>query len=819
MNTASVGAALLCLILSGSVAAAQQPGPAAPSPEVAAYTALRELKLSGECARVTNIRLERDAGVFTLKSGEIYFVAPVEGRITAAVFLGDGEFSMTPPLECERKSLAIFTKTPAITEPFTEMVLRFTDETWAELKESEQAAFSTSGPQASRAADVLRDHQTYLREKLGLNFELRTFTDLYTNEKERHGYFTAFIKGRTFSRLAFLLDPRGIDQVAPEQVVLASFDDATGGLWASFPMKSSDAGGPLADSRSFDIRQHDIDATINDTMLTATDRVTIRAVRSGVRVLPFQLFPRLRISRVTDGAGTPLPFIQQPKEEGSDVGVLVPAPLPRDAETVIVFEYSGNEAISDSGGGNYILLPRSTWYPNNGGTAFGDRALFRTTFHVPDKMTIVGTGALAEPETTANGMTVSKWTSGSVELAVTGFNVGRFKRQDQNDTEAGYTIEFYANKVIPNELKELQIRIDQAEAAGIKTDTTLGSISTTGMAKGALADAMNATRIYNAYFGKLPYTRIAISQQPAGFFGQAWPTLVYMPFTAFLDTTTRAQIFGVRGGTNSFFQYVGPHEVAHQWWGHVIGWESYRDQWMSEGFAEFSASLWVQHVRGIEKFNEFWEAHRKEIVQSSQATEGKPPYTIGPVTQGFRLSSGRTGGAYRYLVYPKGAYILHMLRMMMYDPQTGDAAFQAMMKDLIQTHFNTDVSTEEFHAIVARHVTKTMNLDGKGRLDWFFDQWVYGTEVPTYAFEYSFREEGGKPVLVGKLIQSGVSDTFRMQVPVYLDFGKGWSRLGTMPVTGNTTREFAVPLPQKPKRATINAMNDVLYVNQTVSAK
>ena len=816
MNRTSLVVIVVIVALLAPLAQAQQPVAAAP--ELAAYTALRTVALSGESCSVANVVLRRDAGVFTLKSGELHFVAPVEGRVTAAVFLGDGEFTMTPPLECEKKSLAIYTKTPSIAEPFTEAVFRFSDETWAELKESERATFSTGGPQAARAGEVLRNHVKYLRETLGLNLELRTFSDLYSKEKERHGYFAAFLKGNNFPKLVFLMDPRGIDQLAPEQVMLASFDSATNGFWAAFPMQTPEGGTALKDARTFDIKQHDIDATINGTMLTATDKVTLRGVRSGVRVLPFQLFPRLRISKVADASGAALPFIQQSKEEGSDVGVLLPTMLPTDSDTVVTFEYAGDEAISDSGNNNFILLPRSTWYPNNGSTAFGDRSLFRMAFRVSDKLTIVGTGALAEPETAEAGQRVSKWTSGTVELAVSGFNLGRFKRVEQADAESGYTIEFYANTTLPDELRRVQVAAEAAEARGERTDTTLGAISTTSMAKTALADTQNATRIYNAYFGKLPYTRIAISQQPAIGFGQAWPTLVYMPYSAFLDSTIRTQLLG-SGGVNTFFRYVGPHEVAHQWWGHVVGWESYRDQWMSEGFAEFSASLWVERLKGPQKLAEFWEDHRKQIVQPTRATDGKAPYTVGPVTQGFRLDSGKIGGAYRYLVYPKGAYILHMLRMLMFDPKTGDAAFQAMMKDFIQTHYNTDVSTDDFHRIVAKHVTPAMNLDGTGRMDWFFNQWIYGTDVPTYAFEYSLRDEGGKTVIAGKVTQSGVSDTFRMQVPIYLDFGNGWMRLGTLPMTGNASKDFTVPLPQKPKRATINALSDVLYVNQTVTAK
>ena len=78
-----------------------------------------------------------------------------------------------------------------------------------------------------------------------------------------------------------------------------------------------------------------------------------------------------------------------------------------------------------------------------------------------------------------------------------------------------------------------------------------------------------------------------MTQQPAGNFGQAWGTLIFMPYIAFINGTQRVQLLGIRGGTNVFWREVAAHEVAHQWWGHIVGWKSYRDQWMSEGFSEF----------------------------------------------------------------------------------------------------------------------------------------------------------------------------------------------------------------------------------------
>src|SRR6185503_8458032 len=106
----------------------------------------------------------------------------------------------------------------------------------------------------------------------------------------------------------------------------------------------------------------------------------------------------------------------------------------------------------------------------------------------------------------------------------------RFKKKDLTDKQTGYNLEFYANEEVSDAVKQMQFELQKAEADGVETYTTLGSISTTLFADKALADAQNSTRIYNAFFGKLPYTRLAMTEQPAANFGQAWPTLVFMPF-------------------------------------------------------------------------------------------------------------------------------------------------------------------------------------------------------------------------------------------------------------------------------------------------
>ena len=764
---------------------------------------------TGPYGVVNNLALKRDAATFMLKTGELYFITPVESRITAAVFIGTGEFSLTPPTAIEKKSIKIFANEDGITEAFTHLVLRFTDKTFEEIKSSPNVTMKSGGPAASQAHDLYHSNQELLRKRLHDNRELRTLFDLYNPDHE--GFFNAFIDGKRFNKLLFLLEPLGVPGANPEEVALLSYGETDGGLWTAFHRAQEYKQGTASsaeDRRVIDITHHQIDAAIKGSHLTATDRITFRNLITGTRVVPFDLYRSLRVTGVQDSEGSDLAFIQEAKDDDADFGVIFTKPLEVGKTYQVVVQYDGDEALRDSGGGNFILIPRSTWYPGNANALYAeDRAIFDMTFRYPNKYLFVGTGAPVEPDSRDGDISIAKWSSGKTELAVAGFNYGSFKRKEVADKDSGYNVEFYANTEVPDELKDIQRNIEQLESEGVKTGTTLGMISTTGMANAAIADAENSMRIYNVFFGRLPYSRIAMTQQPAGVFGQAWPTLVYMPSLAFIDTTQRAQLLGTRGGTNTFWRYVAPHEIAHQWWGHIIGWDSYHDQWMSEGFAEFSASLYVQAVRGNDKFIDFWEDQRQRIITSRPATKDRKPYTVGPVTQGYRLNSGKTGAIAQFLIYPKGAYILHMLRMMMWKGQGGDAKFQEMMKDFVQTHFNQDVSTEDFKHIVEKHMTKEMDVDRNGKMDWFFNEWVYGTEVPAYKFQYNVSQDG---MLTAKLTQSGVSDDFVMLVPIYIDMGKGWAKIGSAEVTGNTSVDINLKLPSVPKRIAACAMNDVL---------
>jgi len=330
------------------------------------------------------------------------------------------------------------------------------------------------------------------------------------------------------------------------------------------------------------------------------------------------------------------------------------------------------------------------------------------------------------------------------------------------------------------------------------------------MTKYALEQTRAQLQLCTYFFGRSPYEDIYITEQPDFNFGQSWPNLVYLPISAYTDSTQRWMLFGdINSKFTGFVQEVTPHEVAHQWWGHAVGWASYHDQWLSEGFAEFSAGLFLQGAfKNWQKdYLDFWDRLRQRILEKNNF--GVAPNDAGPLWMGLRLISPHTENAYQNVTYPKGAYVLEMLRSMMY--KDGDTAFIEMMHDFVEQHRDQPASTESFKAVAEKHMTKEMDLQGNGRLDWFFNEWVYGTQVPRYRFEYQLSPVDSNKVKLNMTIaQSEVDEHFALLVPVFADFGNGMVRIGQVGIAGNTTRSWDVFLPRQPKKVALNAYKEIL---------
>ncbi len=415
----------------------------------------------------------------------------------------------------------------------------------------------------------------------------------------------------------------------------------------------------------------------------------------------------------------------------------------------------------------------------------------------------------------------STWKS-DVPLKVAGFNIGDFKKMVVKDERTGTVLEGFATSRAPDMLQQNKlmdgIPLPQGMSRGGGMSSIRGSMSPKRMMEGAVVTSQGSTQLFTHWFGPLPYGRMAITQQPQFGFGQSWPTLIYLPVSAFLDDTQRWSLLGRNAfDFANFVQQVTPHEVAHQWWGHLVGWATYHDQWISEGFSDFSAGLYLQQTGQHQRYMDFLRRWREMILEKNEY--GYSANDVGPLWMGRRLRTPKTEAAYRKLIYPKGGFVLHMLRQMMFDAKNGgDRPFMTMMQDFVKTHRHKDASTESFKASVERHVTQAMDLAGNGKMDWFFNQWVYGNQVPSYELNYTLTPaEGGRARFQGVLSQSGVADDFMMAVPMYVQTQGKLIRISSTRMYGNvSTPEFDVTLPWMPESVTVNAFHDVLAESVTV---
>ena len=794
-------AALVCLFFARLLEGAEPPE----------YTAMRAARLDGRALAVENLTIDRDVYRFHFTSGTFHFLAPLGEKTWGAVFLGDGRLELRPSAEVERRHLAIVTAQSDLEifeDSFEQIVLLFGDATFDEITRGKQIG---SGAPDARAGKAYQDYLDAQKRRYQINLHLRVLQDLLATPPPANGVFLGVVDGKRFAPALLVVDPRGLSAVGAglsglsgEETAYVSFDDDNGGFWylnAAGPAGKRGRG--KAPHMLVDATRYVVDTTIEGNQeIRATTTIEFTPLVAGARVLPLNLLPKLRLRRAAllqESGDVELGIVQEEVALGmlarlvrdevadADAAVVLPEALPAGKPARMKIDYEGRDVLLSFGPDSYSVRARESWYPNTG--TFTDLADYELTFRYPKRNHLVATGRLASEKEEGNRK-VAVWKSES-PMRVAGFNYGRFDKTSRHDEPSKTDIDVFTTR-------------DHKKFAN---DT--------------LADAMNTARVGTAFFGRPPYSPVSVTQQAEWFFGQSWPSLIYLPPLALTSSTERVMMFG--GGTmpdamhslNEFAKMVGWHEMAHQWWGHAVGWSSYRDQWLSEGFAEFTAALVLQVTENTGKYDDYWERQRREIL-SKQRGNLLAYNDAGPISQGFRVSSRQAPGAAQGIVYSKGGWVLHMLRMLMADRklQNPDEPFIRMMRDFVTSYNGKSPSSADFQKVVERHMSQQMNAANDGKMDWFFDQWVYGTDVPRIKSTLAAKDAGGgKYKVSGTVSQESVTGEFISLVPIYIDFGGDKvAKIGAVRLVGNTSQpiDVDIPLPQPPKRVVINARHEVL---------
>ena len=771
------------------------------------YRDLRASRPDGRRVTVKDLTLERDAYRITLQSGTLHLLTPLGRDTFGAVFIGQGDYILNPATEAERRHLQLVTnndRLEVLRDRFSRLMLFFTDRTAAEVLAHAPVATGEPDPAATRAYEDYLDRQ---RNEDLPNLHLRVLADLLNRPTRTDGVFLAFAEGQSHSPVLFAVDPLGISSLTTrlafyggEEVALISFNEMNGGVWYSSTFAGQALAGRGKPIRMLaDASHYDIETTLDDVTLRGTTSITLTPLTEGIRVLPLSLFQRLRFTSAEverDGMSIPLTLLQgdpadtsarAPRDESGsvDVAMLFREPLARGTPIKVKLAYEGRDVVVKAPESNhYSIGARTSWYPNLG--SFDDVATYSMTFRFASRNDLIAVGEQVS-ERTEGSQKVAIWRS-ETPIRVAGFNYGDYQKRSQVDPQTGVSADVYV------------ISGPYIQMAGTP-----------------LADAVNTARVGGIYFGPMPFPRLSLTQVPQIGSAQSWPSLVYLAAASFIGGTDLATGLGLDPralqSLKEFGNTVTWHEVAHQWWGHQVGWASYRDQWLSEGFAEFTSALLLEINSGRKKADSFWEQKRGEVFGR---TIGVANHEAGAITQGARLRTHRSPQAAQAILYSKGAYVVHMLRMMMYEEGRADpdAPFKALMSDFVKTWSGRNPSTDDFKALAEKHITRDMNLAGDNKLDYFFNQWVYGTEIPTLGAKLEATDVGdGKYRIAGTITQAGVAADFRTRIPIYLDFGNDrLRRLGSIAVTGSTTAKVSVEvaLPQKPRRVFINGFHDVL---------
>jgi len=771
------------------------PAPAAESSPRDVLAALNALRLDSEhvytIAPSDRIELRLGDLVLTFEEGKIAFYQPFDGKITGFVFSGLGHTLALPRDPVEKQQMARFLGAPVLDQRFVSVYARFTDDTAKDLSGQLTSAAVKSEPDSAFAALWLSQI-----ERLNPTHSFRILIERYTSPP-RH-FFHAAADGILTGPFDVLLDDMRQENFIigqPRAVNKVPYYD----VWTSYALP-----GFVPPLTRFDAPHYQVNTTIRpDNSLEGDTSVDFRAIAGNERILFVQLARTLKVESITSASGETLSFFQneglteqQLRARGDDTLCIFLPRAPQTGETFSLrFRYRGN-VIENYGNSVLFVGNRESWYPHYGDTSAFAR--YDLTFRWPKPLHLVATGDKSE-ETEDGDFRVAHWKSG-LPVPEAGFNLGEYAVASV--TSGNHTVEVYANKQLEQAIvARLTPRVPEADVRQLgptpeRPAMPFGSFpppavapSPTDALKSLAREVDSSITFYEKYSGPFPFQRLAVSQIPGGF-GQGWPGLLYLSTYSYLPPETQERV-GLNATVQEAFTDIIPvHEVAHQWWGNVVGWSSYRDQWIDEGLAVYLALLFADSQKNSNHALATWlNRYRKRLTTKSPDTDSAPA-DAGPVVMGTRLISSKSPDAYDIVAYSKGAWIFHMLREMLKEPNSKDpdARFVKLLRTLVTKYAQKPLSTEQLQKEVEAVMTLRMALEGGHSMEWFFQQYVKGTGIPRYKVEFTSRRTDKGFQIRGKLYQYNVPPSFIAPVPIYLaGAGNHHTHLGTVMASGEET--------------------------------
>ncbi|MGA2204907.1 MAG: M1 family aminopeptidase [Terriglobales bacterium] len=820
--------------LVAAAAGAQAAAPSLQCPQTTSglYARIRSVGLDPQRVyRVRDASIDRPNLHLDFDDGTLAFTEDVCGRITGAFFEGEGEIRLRPPNREERGSLALFTGMAILEEQFTSGYLRFNDDTAAVLQ-----PFLTPAPEGAEFIEEWGDTGRSLAEfdALRLLIDFSHFLPAPGGNEPNRKFpplLHAHLLGKKLGGFEVFWDAANAEPLWAAQPRMKDgtlfFD-----TWTSFAPNASGSAATARLANDVSITDFKIRASVQPpTRLQASTEMNVRIRGGGERTLLFELSRYLKVDGV-EADGRAVDFIQNQAIEGTElrrkgndmVAVVFPASLLPGQELKLRFTYAG-EVLSEAGKGLLYVGERGTWYPNFGLSP----ARFEMEFHYPANWTLVATGKQvsgangreAETNEEAGAEKVSRWTS-ERPIPVAGFNLGKYVRAE---AKAGdILVEAYGTKGVEKSFPKVQAEVIEPPVfPGVFTPRSMPPTVVTppppSPARDAQAVADRAAKAiasFSQWFGPYPYGSLALTQMP-GNLSQGWPGLVFLSSFAFLSPQEQTDLH-LDPVARELDSQVLVHETAHQWWGDLVLWKSYRDQWISEGLANY-ASLLMLEQQNPAQFRQVLEKYRRDLLSKNK--DGEWLRDAGPVTLGQRLESSHFPGGYEAISYERGTWLFHMLRSMLRDSEAASHSRKARanpeepffrgLRKIRERYAGKSISTEELVEVFEEELPRPLWYEKRPKLDWFLEGWIEGTAIPELETrEIRIAEKNGVTTVTGMIVQKDVPEDLVTAVPVYAaTAGNGLVFLGEVLADGRETG-FRLTAPSGARKIVLDPKQTIL---------
>ncbi|UCD93696.1 MAG: hypothetical protein JSU69_07960 [Candidatus Zixiibacteriota bacterium] len=650
--------------------------------------------------KIESMEIQLPSATLTFGAGELYFTGHFRDRPTAAFFVGSGEFVYRPPNETESQQVRRFYKSDSIHVAFDQVYMAF--------------------PWNSRVFDPLdtagqAENPSY---KIKVSFNLsRSLPDRMFKYNLPFHLYKEGMEGQTdfiwvdvikvmYNHTVYVYDPYEREQVSV-------FKHASN---FKRPQVVSAAGDSLYRrgrefTPEFDLFRYDIDVDISTySKSSIICRMLLNVGSDSTRYASFVLPPEYRIDSVR---GDVTQFI---KDKDRPELMVEFSEYFHAGDTIEVEVFYRTNLFRHYM--NYGVVHENLifWYPGPGRRQLSE---YHMRYAIDRDYDFISVGDMVS-DTVIEGRRVLEYQSPR-PIAYVSFNYGLFDSVTVENS--GIPITVYSLSKLHG--SPIFGRRDPGEV----TDDIAGSFA-----------------FYSDNIAPYPFRRLDVAAMSVGF-GQGSPGVVHMSESTFGR--------GEKGVDDKF----RAHEVAHQWWGHLVSPATYRDVWLSEGLAEYSAMMYIQaEKKQNDVFRQVLKDWKKKITRSGKLRgEKSEGFRAGAIILGQRLRSELSPGDYEAIIYCKAAYLLHMLRFELEEVQNKPREFVRLLSHFARKYSGRPVTTEDFVGVASQYLG-----DRAGQ---FFDQWLYGWRVPKIKSKAHKKDDGSAEISIDV---SEIGEDFVTPYPVMI---------------------------------------------------